>query len=315
MIRTFLALALVLGAPASAETGQAPAGKALCEAIWSDLSDRLAEIFPVSGGTVGAMVDDWCVIEQAVIDMPGNYTPDWHARQLRFRGTALPWLIGAAPVPDRLEVAVEGLALVIQTGDAQMDYLLAAQARANPVRADLVLSWDAAQRALSVERLEIGFPGANRLLLSARLAGVDLGSTGAMQMSVTSFAVTEADLLVQSNGLFERYLLMALGPVLLPREGDMEAAAARLKADMAKVVDDLPEAFLAPASKAALTALVAELPNPSGTLTVTMRSVAGIGPARVMGYAMTGVPATLAEAAPLLDGVTLDVGWAHAETP
>jgi hypothetical protein len=77
----------------------------------------------------------------------------------------------------------------------------------------------------------------------------------------------------------------------------------------------LPAASFPPASKAALQAVLSELPNPSGTLTVAMRSDAGIGPARLMGYAMTGVPDTIAGLAPVLDGVTFDIGWSHASTP
>jgi hypothetical protein len=62
--------------------------------------------------------------------------------------------------------------------------------------------------------------------LSAVVTGVDLSSQGAMQMSATSFALTEADLRITTHGLFEWYALMALGPMVLPPEGDMEAAAA-----------------------------------------------------------------------------------------
>jgi hypothetical protein len=49
-------------------------------------------------------------------------------------------------VPEGLEVAVEGLRLVVETGDAQMDWLFAAQARPNGIGAELALAWDPAAK-------------------------------------------------------------------------------------------------------------------------------------------------------------------------
>ena len=80
-------------------------------------------------------------------------------------------------------------------------------------------------------------------------------------------------------------------------------------------VGDLPETSVSADSKAALAALVAELPNPSGELVVRVTAKPGIGPVRFGGYAVTGVPATLAEAAPLFQGVTVDVEWTHGDAP
>ena len=136
-----------------------------------------------------------------------------------------------------------------------------------------------------------------------------------MQMSATSFALTEANLDITTHGLFEGYLLMAFGPMVLPTEGDLDAAAEAIRADLMALVADLPETSFSTNSKAALRALIGELPNPSGALTIALRSEAGIGPTRLGGYAMTGVPETMADAAPLLNGVTVDIGWTHADAP
>jgi hypothetical protein len=305
-MRAALALGLVLGGPAAAE--------GLCDAVWSDLSQRLADHLPLTG-TVAAMDGDWCVVEGVVLDLPGTYTPDLHADRLRFRGSALDWALDGVTPPLRFEASVQRMRLAIQTGDAQMDYLFAAQARANPMRADLALAWDPVARALSVERLEIDFPGENLVQLTARLAGVDLSSTGAMQMSATSFAVTEADLIVQSHGLFEWYMLMAVGPMVLPREGDMEAAANALRADLGAMVAELPAPTFPDATRRALLALIGELPNPAGIFSLSLRSDAGVGPARLMGYAMTGVPTSMEAAAPLFDGVKISIGWEPEDVP
>lgn len=298
-------VALLLASPAGAE--------GLCAAAWEKVSAGLTAFGTVSG-TVG-QDGDWCVVDGAILDLAGQYLPDWHLDRLRFRGAALGWLVDGSTLPEGLEIAVEGLRLVVQTGDPQMDWLFAAQSRPNAINADAALSWDAEARVLRLEGLSIDFPGENLIEVSALVRGVDLSSTGAMQMSLTSFALTEADLAVTTHGLFEGFALSALAPMLLPVDGDMDAAAEAIRADLLVGVGDLPEGSFSADSKAALRALVAELPNPSGTLTLGLRAEAGLGPARLGGYALTGVPGTVAEAAPLLQGVTVDVGWTHTNAP
>ena len=305
------ALALLLAGPAGAE---GLAGQALCAAAWAKVSDGLASLAGMTSAEV-AQEGDWCVAERPVLDMAGQYVPDWHMDRLRFRGTALGWIAEGSTLPGGLEVAVEGLRLVVQTGDARMDWLFAAQARPNGIGAEASLAWDPAAKVLRLEGFSVDFPGENLVEASAVLTGVDLSSTGAMQMSATSFALTEFDARISTHGLFEWYVLMALGPVVLPSEGDMDAAAAGIRADLLAMVGDLPETSVSVDSKAALGAVIGELPNPSGELTVALRAEPGIGPARAAGYALNGVPQSVAEAAPLFQGVTVDVGWTHADAP
>jgi hypothetical protein len=304
-------LTLVLAGPAAAE---GLAGEALCAAVWAKVGKGLAGDLTLSGRTA-AVDGDWCVVETAVINLAGEYAPDWYADALRFRGSALGWFADGEAPPDGLEVQVENLRIVVQSGNTQLDWLLAAQARAGTIDADLSLAWDAARRELQLERLNIDFPGENQVQASARVGNVDLSSTGAMQMSATGFALTEADLKVTTHGLFEWYLLMTLGPLVLPQEGDMNAAADAIRTDLITDVVNLPSASFSDAAKDALLALIAALPNPSGDLTVALRSEVGIGPARLGGYAVTGVPGTMAEAAPLFQGVTVDVDWTHTDAP
>lgn len=309
MIRAGL-LALVLAGPASAE---GLAGQALCEAVWNKLSDSLLAVATVQGNA--RQEGDWCQVTVPVIDLPGQYQPDWHMDRLRFRGSALGWFADGSTEPEGLEIAFEGLRLVVQTGNAQMDWLFKAQSRPNQINAEAALAWDAVERVLRLEGLSIDFPSENLVEASAEVMGVDLSSTGAMQMSATGFALTQADLRITTHGLFEWYLLMALGPTLLPLEGDMDAAATAIRTDLVTEVVNLPETSVSASSKDALLALIFELPNPSGDLTLSLRAEPGIGPARVGGYAVTGVPATMAEAAPLFQGVVLDVDWTHTDAP
>lgn len=304
-------LALMLAGPAA---GDGLAGDALCQAAWTRLTEGFGVLGAVSASRVG-QEGDWCVIDAPVLDLQGQYVPDWHMDRLRLRGAALGWIADGSTPPEGLEIGVERLRLIVQTGNPQMDWLFAAQARPNSIDAEAALAWDPATRILRLEGASIDFPGENLVEISATVTGVDLSSTGAMQMSATSFALTELDARITTHGLFEGYVLMPFGPELLPYEGDMEAAAEAIRQDMVAAVRDLPESSVSGASKAALTALIGALPNPSGDLELSLRAAPGIGPVRFGGYAVTGVPATLAEAAPLFEGVTLDVAWTHSDAP
>jgi hypothetical protein len=304
-------LALVLAGPAGAE---GLAGDALCNAAWTKLAEGLGVLVSVSAASVG-QDGDWCVAEALVLDMAGQYLPDWHVDRLRVRGAALGWIADGSTLPEGLEISVEGLRLIVQAGNPQMDWLLAAQARPNSINAEAALAWDPAAKVLRLEGLSIDFPGENLVEASAMVTGVDLSSRGAMQMSATGFALTEFDARITTHGLFEWYVLMPFGPTVLPYEGDMDAAVEAIRAEMLAGVAALPGTSVSEASKAALAALIGELPNPSGELELSLRAEPGVGPGRFGGYAVTGMPATLAEAGPLFQGVTLDVGWTHVDAP
>lgn len=304
-------LVLLLVSPVAAE---GLVGKDLCTAAWAKFGEGAAMLGALSATAVG-QEGDWCVVEAPVLDMAGQYVPDWHMDRLRFRGSALGWIADGSTLPEGLEVAVEGLRLVVQTGDAQMDWLFAAQSRPNAINGELSLAWDPATRVLRLEGVSVDFPGENLVQASGVVTGVDLSSTGAIQMSATSFALTEFDARITTHGLFEWYALMALGPLLLPPDGDIEAGAEALRAEMRAAVGGLPDTFITADSKAALGALIGELPNPSGDLELSLRAEPGIGPARFGGYAVTGVPTTMAEAAPLFQGVVLDVDWTQTDAP
>ncbi|MFM7446633.1 MAG: hypothetical protein ACKO2N_22540, partial [Tabrizicola sp.] len=263
MIRAGL-LVLLAAAPAAAE---GLVGQALCTAAWARVSDGLAVLGPVRSDAV-RQDGDWCVVDGPVIDLQGQYLPDWHLDRLRFRGSALGWIAEGAGTPEGLDVVAEGLRLVVQTGDAQMDWLFAAQSRPNAIDAELSLAWDPAARVLRLEGLSIDFPGENLVQASGTVTGVDLSSAGAMQMSLTSFALTAFDARVTMHGLFEWYVLMTLGPSVLPPEGDVDAAFAGLQGDLKAFIGNLPGASFPAESKAAMVAFVDELPNPAGDLVV-----------------------------------------------
>jgi hypothetical protein len=50
-------------------------------------------------------------------------------------------------------------------------------------------------------------------------------------------------------------------------------------------------------------------------LTVALRAEPGIGLTRADGYAIGGMPQTVAEVALLFQGVTVNIGWTHSDAP
>ncbi|MCU0827255.1 MAG: hypothetical protein MUE52_07570 [Tabrizicola sp.] len=286
---------------------------AVCGKVWDRLTSDIGAGLPVTG-TATPTDRAGCLFTGLRLDLAGDYVPDWYVDRLYVDGS-LPWLAGEAAPPDRLDVQAEGLRVVVQTGQPQMDWLFDAQSRPSAIDAKLSLAWDPVEKALRLEGLSIDFPGDNLVQASALVTGVDLSSVGAMQMSATSFAITEADLTLQMHGLFEWYVLMAVGPAVLPIEGDMDAAAEDLRAALLAAVAELPATTVPEPSKSALVDLINTLPNPWGKLEVALRSAAGIGPARLTPWVITGIPASLAEAAPVLDGVQLDIRWTPTDAP
>jgi hypothetical protein len=94
---------------------------------------------------------------------------------------------------------------------------------------------------------------------------------------------------------------------MLPEDGSASEVIEVLRQQAITLVAELPVQSVPNASKQALGALLHELPNPSGRLTLAFRADPGFGAARLTRYVLTGPPATMDEAAPLFQGVTLGV--------
>lgn len=307
-----LALALV-AAPAGAETADERQDRQ-CRAAWEAATANPAG--PRLTGSYDGLEDGWCAFSGIFLVTEG-YTPDVEIDKLRLKGDAL----GAFLLDERLDpdldlaVQFDGLRMVPQVDQPQLDWLYRAQFRAYGISGDMALDWDAATREVTLSQLSLDFPGSNSVSFVARVEQVDLSSMAAAEMSATSFALTEATLDVTSHGLFETYLLLALGGIVLPYEGDMDAAAETLRADTLAVMADLPVPAFSAASKDALARLVQELPNPSGRLTVDFTAQPGFGSARFGFMALKGIPTTVDEASSLFQGIVADVTWTHQDMP
>jgi hypothetical protein len=161
----------------------------------------------------------------------------------------------------------------------------------------------------------VDFPGDNAVSLTARIDGVDASSLGALETSAGSMAVTALDARVTTHGLFEGYLLMPLGNLLLAGAQDPGAELGRLVALGQGLADSLPDPPLDAPSRAALKALLGDLPHPSGTVALSLTADPGIGPARFAPVIGTGLPDFPSGLAPLLDGVRVTATYTRSDAP
>ncbi len=287
----------------------------LCRMSWEALL-AMPEAVGLSG-TYSGLDNGWCLFENIRYKQPAStYGAAFEIDTLLLRGEAFGVMIFAEPPPGPVvsaEVMFEGARTVPQTDMARMNYLFAAQARVSSTSGEMALEWDSETNMLTLTKFAVDFPGDNAISLTAKVNNVNLSSNAAMQMSATGFAVTDLSLEITSHGLFENVPLMLLGNLVLPDDGDMEVEAAKLRALAQDGVAALPDASVSMASKDALSQLIDELPNPAGRLTVDMRAESGFGPARLAAFAVRGLPTSVADAAPLFNGVTFDVTWTRQD--
>lgn len=298
-MRVAAVLALLMALPAGAQEMT----EAVCAKAFDAARVALRDDVKISG-VWDHLQDGQCVFRGVRLKGADGRT-DFRIDTLRVHGGAMSWLAGEAAVPDSLALTAEGTQFTLKAKDGRTQRLLAA-----PTAVTVSAAWDPATFTLRLHVLDLDFPGANSLSLSGEVGGVNLTTPAAMQMSVAGFQVISLDLDLVTHGLFES-LAMPLLANMLPEDGSASEAIEVLRQQAITLVAELPVQSVPNASKQALGALLHELPNPSGRLTVAFRADPGFGAARLTRYVLTGPPATMDEAAPLFQGVTLGVTWAH----
>jgi hypothetical protein len=248
----------------------------------------------------------WCEMKDIRIEPEGEYQPLWSIGQFRFRGDGLGDLPAGTP-PTTLDLQLRKVNLEIVTGDANTDYLMRVQRGDFGIDVDFAATYDPAARSLRLSSVDLDFPGPDFIGLTAQIDRIDLNSLGGMQSSLGGAGVTSLGLTVTSNGLFESYFLMAVGNFLLFDRPDTLAPpdyVAGLIAGARATVADLPDPLIDVTGRVALDALLAEMPNPWGTLTLNVRAPGGFGAQRFIGLAMTGEPTTMQDWMPVFAGIT-----------
>ncbi|PYE85834.1 hypothetical protein [Pseudoroseicyclus aestuarii] len=294
-----LAAALcMLALPAAAQEAED------CTRLWSVAQQR-AEI----GGFAleGRVTQDasGCAAEDVSLLPEGGYASRILADRVTLAAPDLGPALAGGPLPDRAELGVEGLRIAPLTGDPITDWLLAEQAYPGRIGAELALRADPKSGHLLVEALRIDFGALGTLALSARIEGLRLASASAFGGSLGQAGLTTLDAEVTSDGLFETYALIPLGSLLLQPGADPEVQVEALKQAGERAIAAAPEAMLDVESRAALTALLGDMPHPSGRIAASLAIEPPLGPGRL-------TPAPGADPSSILRGMALSVDYEPA---
>ncbi len=280
-----------------------------CADLWGRAQNLVSQMGPtqptLTSDSVGRLEGEWCVVDAVIIESEDNYSPRFNIEQLRYRGAGMVGLFDWSVPPTSLDIEMDGLNFGVRVDEPVMDYLIAAQRHTSGTDVAVSMVWDAGSKTVALTKGTMDFPGENAISVTARAKNVDLGTKGRAQMAMLGFGVTEMDVSVTSNGLFESYFLMPIGAALLTQDTDPAAQVDALKMQAAAMIASLPDATFSADTKAAMNTVIGEFPNPAGKLDLILRSEAGVGPRSLAGYALLGVPTTIAALAPMFDGLTV----------
>lgn len=305
-MKTFGAIALaafVAAVPAMAQ-GVRPSCAAVLESFTgllerNDVQDVQSTLSPFQTSSGG------CTARDLEIAMQGNLRI--RIDKLAWSGAGFDRFVNEGVPPETLELEITAARVVPTIPDPVMQYILEEQSRLNPIDITLSSAWDATAHRLTLSALRATFRGDNEIFHSAVIESVDLSSQSALQMSAGSFSIVESTMEITSNGLFESYVLPALAAGLLSPDDDPKEQVDALKEKALEEIALFPDAIVPPASRAALRALVSDMPRPSGTLRVHMTASPGLGPARFLRLAQRSGMTDLKAIWPLLNGVELKI--------
>lgn len=290
-------------------TTGAQAQDANCRAQWSQVSSLLQQTGRIDTplpGLIRETADGGCRTNGLVF--PASEHVTIKVDSVRWRGTDLARFTAQGLPPTSLDLWLEGVAVVPVIGDPVFNYLQGIQAQNSTIDARVSIEWDNEARALQLERFRIDLPQDDFIEVSALIEGVDLSTKRSIQMSAGSFAITSQTLVVRSTHMFQSYLLIPLGTALLDGAENPAKRTEDLKQMARGAIDLAPSDVLSPATKSALKAMVADMPDPSGVLTVQQKANPGLGPARFLRLAAQGLT-SIDDFWKLLDGVEISVSY------
>lgn len=300
-------LAFVMSPILGLTGAHAQIGQPSCAAVLDRIGGLIGEADLFAGKTPRQGANR-CSISDLEYEVDRNLTV--RVQRLVWSGDGFKEFVADGTPPSALTVQLEGLRFAPNIGDPVMQYLMDAQAASgDAIDVTVSAQWLADDNRLLIQSAEADFPGENAIWFDAEIDGVDLSSVATAQTSMGSFSITKTQTKVQSNGLFEQYVLMALGAALLDGSETPAVRAEELKREAIAEIDALPDAIFPVPSRVALKALVSDMPNPKGTLSVDMSATPGLGPGRFLPLALSGGPEDLSAIWPLLRGVRYDVQY------
>lgn len=230
---------------------------------------------------------------------------------LRWRGGGMDRFVEDGLPPMSLDMTLEGVRFLPRMPTPSLRYLTEIQSRGSKIDASLSAVWDQSTNELRLNSVRINLPSDDYILIEATVEGVDLTSRQTIETSMGRFAVTSQRLVVRSERAFQTYALVPLGSVLLKNSENPQAKVDVLKKEARDWIAQIPSTPLKPGTKQALLSLIDDMPEPSGILVIDQVANPGIGPARFLPLALSGMPdqgvPALIEA--LLDGVEISITY------
>lgn len=306
-MRGLICAVLMLLAPAV--VAQDRMTRTSCDASWMLLLDAVQ----LNGDVTVAMGDDgWCEIVDATFDLDARTRVG--VSSLRWRGGDFDRLIDDQLPPRSLEVRGTGLQIIPVTGNATFDYLLGVQMSGMSISFGFSLRWDGLQNALILNDADLTFDATNKIEVRGRVDGVDLTDLATMQTSIGRAGLRDLSVRSDFDGWFESIAVMILGDLLLRDDGPApHAQVAALKSQAYAFIDALPQDFMPEPSRVALSAFVADLPRPRGSMQLELTAEPVLGMVRAMPLMLSGeTPDLDAFMAQMTNGVTVLFTWSRA---
>lgn len=286
----FLWLLVFLATPATAQDR-------MTQTECADSLTSVAALSQLDVSQIPVTVDaqGWCEVADATIPAPSRNTV--HIGSLKWRGSDMGRFVVDGLPPRAIDVEVRDFRILTETGDAVLDYLIALQSVDQALDAGLSLRWDGVQKAVILDRMFVDLYADNRIEATARIDGIDLTDRATINTSLGTAGLSNLIITSEFDGWFEAFVMMTLGSMFLyDSDAPPEAQVATLKGHGIEIVQELPDDLMPATSRDALSAFIAALPTPRGTVRLQMSATTPIGAANLAPVLLTGQAPSPSEA-------------------
>lgn len=288
----------------AAAQGMTPAS---CAALWSSVPADL-------GGyelNQAAMVEGagWCVAQGVALLGQEVKQPNISVATLRVRGAGLAQMAVPEGGFRELEVEAKGLRVAPKINDRGISDKLRTYLRVQVADVSFLIRWNAETGAVQLRQFQLALADGTKMTLGADIAGGQLQTMQAAQLSLLVARLTAMDLTLITKGQGLRPLVDALAQDMVPKDTNPAQALDAARAVVLSSVDSLPDAAFSGPSKSALRDWIEALPQPAGKLTVALQAEAGIGAVQVALAGLLDDPTGAAALDAVFDGATVRVDW------
>ena len=274
-----------------------------CAAQWNAgfsfaMTRGLATYEVISPGTVSE-TGDWCRVQG--VELFDRRTLGLFVDDARWQAQ------GFAPDAEDLSLTVllDGMRIVARSGEPWTDHMLALQSLHNPHVGEFSVLWNPLSGDLG-GALRLAQDGGYEI--SVTYQGGGFGQE-VLNGDATAVTVDYKSLSVTNNGTLDGFIFGLMSGRMSQDPGTPAALFDRARADARGLIDGLPPDLFGYATKGALRDLVADMPVPRGTLTVTLDPQEPISLAPFLTLFGNPAPEALVEAA---QGAKVQVHYARA---